>query len=434
MRHDRRNLCLFLLLSVVTGIALTACANNGENERPKPTEAFYADKLTLTLVEQAAGPKREAALRKQIARFEDENPDIHVELINIRDTDGEIRELLRQHKSIDVFSIRESELQSYKQEGLAADLSEETAAWDEAANLNSTAKRFMQTDDGAVYYVPNRFHQPLLFYRKDWFDAKALQVPKTWEELYFVGKQMTSVGDRSYGLAGTGGVEAVESLIAIVRDYNGDAVDAKRPLLLQNGATIFSTPEAWEAVKLYREIFISLSPTASKQWTAKDALHFFAEGNAAMLIYDTDAIEYVQEGLPKDGWATAPLPTGPDGISHYKLDVSGWAISSSSGHRAEAWKLVQFLSSDEANAAIAEETGVLSVYQAKRVELGLYTPYILMNNNPQRFREVSLYGDGSGMDRFWEAAAEAGWEYIVRRMGGMPFLQLLDREAASVAY
>lgn len=53
-------------------------------------------------------------------------------------------------------------------------------------------------------------------------------------------------------------------------------------------------------------------------------------------------------------WDIAPFPQGKNG-SIVTLDASGWAMTSTSKHKNEAWKFIKFMSSDESMKYMASD-------------------------------------------------------------------------------
>jgi|GEM_PF-3445178 len=440
MRLNIQRLAALLVISILL-LLLSACTDSANSNKPNDSiDVTEIAVKTITLVEYGASPKRAAALRELLYKFEQDNPDLRVSLVVFgSESDSSLDKLLEERAAIDVFSMRGDNLNLFKEKGLAADITDRASVWSETSGMHQTAKVLMRGDDEQIYFIPNRIHHSQLYYRKDWFDTKALQVPLSWQELYFVGKQLTNVKEDLYGYAISGGAAGAEALIQIIQDYNGTAVNANQPLLLNEGNTIFTTEEALEALKLYREMVIGISPTTAKDWTKQEQLQAFVEGKTAMLIQDADAIELLSEKLSEDKWAAAPLPSGASGKVHPVIDVSGWAIAAHSKYQEESWRLIRYLSTAEANNAIAAATGVVPIYAvdaeySRLFESALYAPFVLMNNNTDRFQTIESLPNSDDLDIFYSKAAEASWEYILRRIGGEELLAVLDEAAKGVVY
>ncbi|OBZ10088.1 sugar ABC transporter substrate-binding protein [Bacillus sp. FJAT-26390] len=419
-------LSLIIMVSFISGCMHTG----GRTDKKEPTAA--PDKVTLKVVQSLTTPQRTAQLRKLIEHFESVNPNISIELVSpdYETADEKILDMLENKRQVDIVEVRDITVHEYASHDLLASLENYIATWSNYMHLSENARLMARDFDNITYFIPSSLFQVQLYYRKDWFDAKALQVPETWEQLFFVGKQLTKPEIQQYGFAFRGGLGAASMLSSIIQDYNGDKVDANDSMFNTDGSTIFTGERAAEALELYRKIYVETAHPTSIDWGFKEQVEAFVDGKAAMLIQDSDVIATIQEKLKEGEWATAPLPTGPQDVSHYNVGAAGWGIAKQSGHKDEAWAFISYLSSQDNNRAFTDSTGVVSIYNddydVEKYSTGPYAPYMLMENNPIRFRGVKRPSQYTRYSEYYQMCAKAGRQFLQESISAKTLLKQFD--------
>ncbi|MCZ8515628.1 sugar ABC transporter substrate-binding protein [Paenibacillus filicis] len=347
--------------------------------------------VNLKMIESLTSPARTEVIKKMIASFEAANPNIKVELISppLESADNKISTLLSVKDELDVLEVRDVTVKQFVTNKWIADLTSYTSAWSGYKNLNANSLAMANYIDNKPYYIPYGLYQKMLFYRKDWFDQKGLTPPKTWDDLAKAAKTLTDSPNNRFGYSFRGGSGADGYIVDLLRDYNGTNVNLDDAMFLKSGATIFSTPEAKQGMALYVSLYKDGSPKDSINWAFAEQVQGFVSGATGMLIQDPDTIDPVKQGLKEGTWATAPMPTGPSGASHYKVGAAGWGMTSYSKHPKEAWKLIEFLSSPEQNAVFTKVAGVIPIHNSASVDKyfkeGAYKPYIDMANDTAHY-------------------------------------------------
>lgn len=413
-------------ISVIVAI-LGACGSNGGSNNggnggeQASSSSGSASKVKLTMVESLSSPKRTEFLKQEISAFEAQNPGITVELITppLESADNKINQMLSTKQDMDVLEVRDITVKQYVNNGYLEDLDSYTAQWPDFSTLTKNALTMAKDIDNKAYYIPYGIYQRQLFYRKDIFDEKGLTPPKTWEELYETGKKLTDPAQNKYGYAFRGGSGADQYITQIVQDYNGSNVNPNDSVFNKDGSNIFSTPGAVEALELYRKIYKEISPPDSASWAFAEQVQGFTSGTAAMLIQDPDTIDTVKSSLEEGQWATAPLPTGPDGVSHFVLGSAGWGMTSYSKHKDEAWKLISFLSSPEENLKFAKTSGVIPIHTTasndEYFKTGAYAPYIEMGQQPDKYVGVKPFTNYKGYATYRQDGTDKGQAFLLGR-------------------
>jgi multiple sugar transport system substrate-binding protein len=200
--------------------------------------------------------------------------------------------------------------------------------------------------DGQTYGVPQDINIVGLYYNKDLFDKAGLAYPDanwTWDDLKRASEKLTQDTDG----------DGHPDVIGLDMGWGGWSF---RPFLYQGGTdfwskdglrTIIDRPEAAEALKYYKSLMRNYSLTRSNsQRGGLGPDKFFEAGKVAMFMDGSWRTPSLKKNAPNLRFGVAPLPRGKRAMS-----VSGscyWAVSSQTKHPEMAWKLVKYLSSQEA--------------------------------------------------------------------------------------
>ncbi|QGQ96467.1 sugar ABC transporter substrate-binding protein [Paenibacillus psychroresistens] len=354
---------ILLSLTMVLGI-LAGCASKEDSDASSSAPAGESGKkVTLHMIESLTSPTRTDSLKAILADFEKANPNIKVDLISppFDQADNKITTMLAANQDLDVMEARDLNVGELVNNEYIEPLDTYTAAWKDFATVSGTAKA-VGTVQGKLYFLANAMYQRQLFYRKDWFEEKGLKVPTTYQEIYEVGKQLTDPAKNRYGFSFRGGSGSNGTSDAMILSYNADNDNLEDSQFLKDGKTIYSSPEAKQAMELYVKIYKEASPKDSINWGFNEQVQAFTSGVTAMLLQDPDAIQGIQEKMKEGTWATAPIPVGPTGKALVATGAAGWAMVANSKNKPEAWKLIEFLSNPEQNLKIAKSTGVIALH------------------------------------------------------------------------
>ncbi|CAH0120694.1 Cyclodextrin-binding protein [Paenibacillus sp. CECT 9249] len=419
-------------LVLITALLLVLAACGSKENSNSGSDNTKGEQVKLTMVESLSSPKRTEFLKQSIAEFEKQNPNIKVELISppLESADNKINQMLAAKQDVDVLEVRDITVAQFVNNSYLESLEPYVSNWADYSTLSVSALTMAKDINNTAYYIPYGIYQRELFYRTDLFAEKNLKVPTTWEELYEVGKALTDPSQNKYGYSFRGGAGAEQYMTQIVQDYNGSNVNPGDSVFNNDGSTIFSTPGAIEALELYKKIYKEISPPDSANWAFSEQVQGFTSGTTAMLIQDPDTIESIATALNEDQWASAPLPTGPDGVSHFVLGSAGWGMTSHSKHKDEAWKLIEFLSSPEQNLAFSKTAGIIPIHTTASddefFKVGAYAPYIEMANKPEQFVGVKPFTNYKGYQLYKQAGTEKGQAFLFDRVSAEDLAKEFD--------
>ncbi|MGO4275546.1 sugar ABC transporter substrate-binding protein, partial [Paenibacillus sp. TAF58] len=241
--------------------------------------------VTVHMIESLTSPKRTDILKAMISQFEKENPNIKVDLISppFDQADNKIRTMLAAKQELDVLEVRDLNIAEYVNNGYIDPLDTYTGTWKDFGTVTAVAKS-IATNNNKLYFIPNGLYQRQLFYRKDWFDEKGLKPPVSYQELYETGKKLTDPAKNRYGFSFRGGMGSAGITDQMVLAYNGDQVNLEDAQFLKSGNTIYSSPEAKEAIELYMKIYKEASPSDAVNWGFQEQVQAFTSGVTGMLL------------------------------------------------------------------------------------------------------------------------------------------------------
>ncbi|MDD3012080.1 MAG: sugar ABC transporter substrate-binding protein [Candidatus Gastranaerophilales bacterium] len=194
-----------------------------------------------------------------------------------------------------------------------------------------------------LYALPRDISNLVIYYNKDLFDKFHVSYPdNNWDfkEFLTTAKKLTKDlnNDKKIDIFGTGFEDLPLFWVPFLWSNGGGIISPDLTTVL------IDKPESLEAIQFYADLRnkYHVAPTASEAGSAK-MTQFFIQGKLAMQINGRWSVPR----LRKDAnfrWDIAEFPKGKAG-SIVDADASGWTISRTSVHKAEAWRLIKFLAS-----------------------------------------------------------------------------------------
>ncbi|MGX2039333.1 sugar ABC transporter substrate-binding protein [Methylocaldum sp. MU1018] len=211
--------------------------------------------------------------------------------------------------------------------------------------------------DGQLYGLPWYVDTRLLFYRTDILAKAGFSAPPgTWNEwLAAMAAVKALPGGERYAVL----LPMNEWQVPVILGLQLGAE------LLRDEARFgnFRSDAFRQAFRFYLDIFRRGYAPAVSEAQVANLYQEFANGYFVMYVTGPWNIGEFERRLPKalqDRWTTAPMPA-PDG-NYPGVSLAGGAslaIARSSGHKDQAWKLIEFLSEPERQLAFYRLTGDL---------------------------------------------------------------------------
>ncbi|TYB83647.1 MAG: sugar ABC transporter substrate-binding protein [Kosmotoga sp.] len=292
-------------------------------------------------------PELKGRTEELISKFEEENPDINVNLTVMEPSDywTKIRIMAMTGKLPDVFNMSSGYIEEWATNGFLKDLTEyvETDINPDEffVNLFEAGSEIANTEE--VYAVPFALVVTVLYYNKDMFDEAGLNYPdSTWDWFDFLNAAEKLTVDKDgdnkidqWGFWLYGRYAHIESWIY----RNGGR-------LIDRSTMNFDPDEnAVEALnflcRLVTEFNVAPTPKSMEGVRQQDV---FPRGLAAMWIDGSWNIDNNRMIAAEDmNWGIAEVPVGPHGVAD---SAYGWpdfiAMSAKTENADAAWKFIKF--------------------------------------------------------------------------------------------
>ncbi len=340
---QKRIIFILLLLFLTTSILLFNCSKNEEN----------SNQIVIKYM-RWANPAEVQSTKELLKLFMKKNPDIKV----IFEHEGwgnywdKLQTQMAANTGPDVFLLGAYFSVDFYKKGILLNLQ---PFIDKDKNFNKkdyfSPPFKLYTFNGNLYALPRDINSIVLYYNKDLFDRAGVKYPTdnwTWNDLVKAAKKLTM-------------------------DYNNDGIIDQwgimipnvfevgwGNLILQNNGSILNknktestltNPEVVQAIQFMvdLEYKYKVAPLEKSKGSLGD--NIFMTGKVAM-IYDGSWMIGTYKTIKSFKWDIVMLPRGKkraciaNGVAN--------AINSHTKHKEAAWKLVKFLSSREAQIAVAK--------------------------------------------------------------------------------
>ena len=346
------------LTTVMTASMLVGCGGgNSNSDQASGSNGGSADGQTTLKVSIWDSTNNPADL-EAINTFQEANPDIKIDLIDIpsNDYNTKLNTMLNGGSPLDVIFVKQADsLKSFYDKGQLLDITQYVKDSNvDLAKYNGTAENF--NFDGKQVALPVRTDYYVLYYNKDIFDAKDIEYPSndmTWKEFEDLAAQLT--GDGNYGAY-------MHTWQAMA--WNWGIQDGKN--------TIMDYQDGYGFAKPYYEMLLRMQEAGSIQnygQLKSGNIHYsgaFAQGNVAMMPMGTWFMGMIQgkiasgEANMKWGIATLPHPEGVE--AGYTIGASTpLAINAKTKAPDAAWRFVEFMTGKE-GADIYAKSGYIPAF------------------------------------------------------------------------
>lgn len=264
-------------------------------------------------------------------------------------------ELAGKNKDLDIIFLRPlGDLKQYIQNGWLTDISRigDDAEFDLddyfAGSLESC------TYDGVLYGIPIVAESQIMYYRKDLFEEKNLEVPKTLTELRQVAEALTDKSNDFYGFFMRGKSNAlITQFSSILYSFGGRFNTATESLA--------NTEEFKAATEFYGDILYNCAPPGVVNMTWTEGAALFAQGKLGIFM-DSDAIFGNISGdanlaISEDQIGFSVIPAGTSGVSTpFYSTIGAWSIPAFSEKQEAALEFIKWAESKEMGVRMAVES------------------------------------------------------------------------------
>jgi multiple sugar transport system substrate-binding protein len=230
--------------------------------------------------------------------------------------------------------------------------------------------------DGKIVALPDFADAMFLYYRKDLTDKYGVKPPATWDDLAAAAKKIQQ-GEKNANLQGLSfqGAPIEGAVCTFLLPYwsQGREFQKGNRLSLDKGAAVKGL-DLW--LKLVDE---GVAKKNIAEVKTGDTVNEFMAGNVVFAInwgFAWDLFQSDPHSQVKGKVAVAKLPAVSGGKPVTCIGGWQWAVSAFSKNKAEAAKLVKFMSSPEVSKYLAVNASLLPVYAS------VYTDQDVLKANP----------------------------------------------------
>ncbi len=226
-------------------------------------------------------------------------------------------------------------------------------------DIDDIASLFLSqfTVDGELYAIPVAGEAQIIYYRTDIFEEQGLEPPETFDDLLSLAQTLKT--DTMPGICVRGQkIHTVSNSTGVIWSYGGRIMDD--PNFPKKA--VFNTPEAVEAVDLYATLAREYGPAGVANYTWQECVSDFQQGKVPMYLDVSVFMSQLEDPTKstvsgKIGYA--PMPAGPAGSYP---NGGSWAVSinSASENKEAAFLFLNWITSKEMQARIAEDAGLTS--------------------------------------------------------------------------
>ncbi|MGI6173142.1 MAG: ABC transporter substrate-binding protein [Christensenellales bacterium] len=409
----KRTLAIVLALVMVLLLAAPAISESS------------AEKVHLVFVERYGNTTRTASLRGLLDEFEQQNPDIEIELISppLETSQQKISQMLLAQDALDILEVTAWEYGNYLENEWLHDLTDYYANYPDKETFIERVSSTLQEADGKYYQVPIGCYERLIYYRVDWLEELGLTLPEpgpewTYDALFEIAKAMTDPEKGRYGWALRGGGNSYQQFIEQVMEANigwDNLLSDAEYRFTADGKSIYRSEAAKKGVEFQRKFYEECCPKDSIAWLFTDQVTAFASGVCGLLMQDSDCIGTFKAEMEEGTWATYPMPVDAEtGCGMIGKGADGWAMTAHTKHPDEAWRVLAYLGSPEINTRFCKDYGVIPIHTTaseydEEFKTGYYAPYIFMFSHPEMYHPLggvnlpyssffSEFGDSSDTD------------------------------------
>lgn len=260
----------------------------------------------------------------------------------------------------DVFWMHSNEAERYMSNEMLLDLTDRIAESD-SIDMSKYPEDITElyTYDGKNYAIPKDVDTIALWYNKTLFDEAGIPYPTadwTWDDLYEAAKALTKDGTYGFACSATNNQSGYYNLIY---DKGGYVINDDKT------ASGYDDPNTIAAMQYFEKMIQEgimpsqqvLSESAEDVLLGSGTLAMTTQGSWMLSSFKDN--EYISQNcdcveLPKDA-------TTGKRVSIY--NGLGWAASADTDNPDEAWQLIEYLGSEEAQLKQAELGVTMSAYE-----------------------------------------------------------------------
>lgn len=346
------------LLSAALVLSFAGCGSSQPAAPSAPSSApsqqdtpAASEDVTLEFVQWWEPELPEGSLRQIMDQFEAENPGIKVKLLSgpYASTKEQVVAGAAAGTMSDVVGLDGAWVSDFVKQGSIADLSQlmQDAGYDDSQLASQVAL------DGSTYMIPVvNFVYPMFVNNEVLNNAGVDKVPVNRTEFMEAAKKITDPEKNIYAWICPLSLETPNGIQNDVMSW----VWSSGKSMLKDGRPDLVNPDIKDAMTYIKTLY-DAKVIAPGAFTMKeqDKVEEFTNGRVGMMISSLAHINTIRTSNEKLDFSIAAMPvedgyTGKQGIPYASWGIG---IAENSPHKAEAWKLVEFLMSEKTNSELS---------------------------------------------------------------------------------
>jgi multiple sugar transport system substrate-binding protein len=340
------------LLTVTTaaamvGVAAVGCGSSGDD-----SSSSIGGPVTLEFAQWWAPELPAGSFDKLISDFTAQNPNVKVKLLSApyASTKQQLVSGAASRTLPDVVGLDGAWVSDFAKQGAITDLS---ALMSDAKYDASQLASQVQVK-GKTYMIPVvNFVYPL-FVNKDLLTkAGVTTAPSTRTQFLDAAKKVSALGGNVKGWA-------LPLDTAVPNGIQNDVMSwlwaSGGTMLTQDGKPNLTSPQVKSTVEYVKSLNDAgvIAPGALTM-KEQDKVEKFTTGQVGMVIDSLAHINLIKKNSPKLNFTVVPIPAEDSYTGKRGIPYASWGIgiAESSKHKAEAFKLVQYLMSQQTNAQLS---------------------------------------------------------------------------------
>jgi len=338
----------FIALTGVAALALAACSGGGGSS----SGGESGGDVTLEFSQWWEPELPDGAFRELMDKFEAENPGIKVELLSgpYASTKEQVVAGAASGTMSDVVGLDGAWVSDFAKQGAITDL---TAVMKDAGYDDSQLASQVQVDS-KTYMIPVvNFVYPM-FTNDDLLSQAGVTAPPTNRtEFADAAAKITALGDNVHGWVLPLSLEAPNGIQNDVMSW----VWASGGSMLKDGKPALTDNEAVTSATDYIQGLWDDGVIAPGSFTMKeqDKVEEFTNGRVGMMIDSLSHVTDLRESNPDLKFSISAIPAEDGYTDKRGIPYASWGIgiAENSEHKAEAFKLVEFLMSEDVNSELS---------------------------------------------------------------------------------
>lgn len=351
----RKALAVMLACAMVCGMTAGGSLAWADEVKEDEVSKEEGEQVTLEFINGSAEEQYVAWLDEVIANFEEENPNIKIEIqkTSIDSFNQTVMTRFSAGDVPDLFSFSANDMTDMVPSGYVLDLSE-------SENLENYSEGMLDafTADGKVYALPIANDFMCVTYNKAAFEQAGItETPKTWSEFL-----------EACGKLQEAGITPIASGFAEQWVVNGTSQTVYCAQVLANGgpslAEMVDRSSKFADTEQWREFYTKLQeiyPYMNEDPFGKDqntCYSMLANGEAGMILNGTWTVTNATAMNPDAEFGIFALPvseTAEDNVMPMCPPESAVAVAAESSHKEEAVNFLEYMMSPESASLYAEK-------------------------------------------------------------------------------